>query len=150
MNYTRLLFHVSLLILLLFGFSLIAFAQSTFGNVVGVVQDSSQAVIPEVLLTLRNLEDNGTRSITSGVDGSFQVLSLKPGRYEITAAKPGFTDFKIAEVALEARQTLRVEIKLQVAMVAESVEVTTDDSPVINTEGGTIGETKTFTEVTQL
>ena len=150
MNYTRLLFQVSLLGSLLSGFSLITLAQSTFGNVVGVVQDSSQAVIPDVLVTVRNLDDNGTRSIPSGIDGGFQILSLKPGRYEITATKPGFTDFKVAEVVLEARQTLRVEVKLQVAMVAESVEVTTDEAPVINTEGGTIGETKTFRDVAQL
>jgi hypothetical protein len=125
-------------------------AQSIFGNIVGVAEDSSLAVIPDALVTVRNLDDNSTRSTPSSIDGSFQILNLKAGRYEVTATKPGFKDFKVPEVVLEARQTLRVEVKFQIAMVSETVDVTSEAAPVINTEGGTIGDTKTFQQVTQL
>jgi hypothetical protein len=150
MNHARMLFQAALLVLLLFGFSLVIHAQSIFGNIVGVAQDSSQAVIPDALIMVRNLDDNGTRSTATVADGSFQILNLKAGRYEITATKPGFSDFKVSEVVLEARQTLRVEVRFQVAIVSETVDVTEEAAPVINTEGGTIGDTKNFQQVTQL
>lgn len=39
--------------------------QSTFGSIVGVVHDPSQAVIPGASVQIRDLEDNSTRSATS-------------------------------------------------------------------------------------
>jgi hypothetical protein len=42
-----------------------ALAQSTFGSIVGVTQDSSQAVVPEAKVTARNLDDNTVRSAVS-------------------------------------------------------------------------------------
>ena len=125
-------------------------AQSTFGSIVGVTQDSSLAVVPEATVTIRNLDENTPRSTISNSEGGFQFLNLKPGRYEVTATKPGFSDFKLAEVSLEARQTLRIEVKFQVAVIGASVNITADSVAMVNTESGTIGDTKNFQQVTQL
>src|SRR5262245_2082460 len=120
---------------------LIAKAQSTFGSIVGVAQDTDLATVAGATITIKNLEENTTRSTTSDSEGIFQFLNLKPGRYKITATKSGFTDFKLAEAALEARQTLRVEVRFQVAAIGASVNITADTVSVINTESGTIGDT---------
>ena len=61
-----------------------ASAQSTLGNIVGVVQDPSQAIVAGAAIKLRNLEDNATRATLSMPDGSFEFLNLKAGRYSIT------------------------------------------------------------------
>jgi hypothetical protein len=129
---------------------LIAKAQSTFGSIVGVAQDTDLATVAGATIIVRNLDENTTRSTTSDSGGDFQFLNLKPGRYEITATKSGFMDFKLAEAQLEARQTLRVEVKFQVAAIGASVNITSDTVSVINTESGTIGDTKNFQQVTQL
>jgi Carboxypeptidase regulatory-like domain/TonB dependent receptor len=129
---------------------LIARAQSTFGSIVGVAQDNNSATVPGATITIKNLDENVTRSTTSNSEGGFQFLNLKPGRFEVTATKDGFANFRIAEVSLEARQTLRVEVNFQVALIGASVNITADSVSVINTESGTIGDTKNFRQVTQL
>src|SRR5262245_46758412 len=96
---------------LLLAIPLIARAQSTFGSIVGVAQDADAATIAGATITIRNLDENVSQSTTSNSEGGFQFLNLKPGRYGVTAAKDGFANFKIEEVSLAARQTLRVEVK---------------------------------------
>src|SRR5262247_4439131 len=139
-----------LLLPVILAIPLIAKAQSTFGSIVGVAQDADLATVAGATITIKNLDENTTRSMTSDSEGGFQFLNLKPGRYEITATKSGFMDFKLAAAQLEARQTLRIEVKFQVAVIGASVNITSDTVSVINTESGTIGDTKNFQQVTQL
>src|SRR5215831_13912852 len=129
---------------------LIAKTQSTFGSIVGVAQDTNSAAVPEAKITIKNLDENTTRTTLSDSQGNFQFLNLKPGRYEVTATKEGFANFKIAEASLEARQALRIEVKFPVASLGATVDITSDMAAAINTESGTIGDTKNFQQVTQL
>jgi hypothetical protein len=122
--------------------------QSTFGSIVGTAVDGTGAVIPGVILTVTNLDDNSTRSVVAE-NGTFQALNLRPGSYRISASKSGFADSKTAALTLDARQQLRVDIKLEVAAVATTVEVS-DAAAIVNTENGTIGDTKKFNQVVQL
>ena len=124
-------------------------AQSTFGSIVGTVQDASGATVPDVALTVKNLDDNSSRTIVSDAAGAFQALNLRPASYEITASKSGFTDSRTGKLALDARQQLRVDVKLEVAAISTSVEVS-DTAAIVNTESGTIGDTKKFNQVVQL
>ena len=124
-------------------------SQSTLGNLVGVVQDQSQAVISGALITLRDLEENSTRTTISASDGSFQFVNLKAGKYAVRVQKEGFGDFSIPSVNVEARQTARVEPTLSIANATESVEVT-GVAALTNTENATLGDTKQFTQVVQL
>jgi carboxypeptidase family protein len=138
------------LLSLLLAVPLIARAQSTFGSIVGVTQDTNSATVAGATITIRNLDENVSYSAASNSDGGFQFLNLKPGRYEVTATKDGFANFKVDEVSLVARQTLRVEVKFQIAAIGATVNITADTVATINTESGTIGDTKNFQQVTQL
>lgn len=124
-------------------------AQSTFGSIVGVAQDSSQATIAGATIILRNLDDNVSFTAQSDSDGNFQILNLKPGRYQVIASADGFSDFKIPEAHLEARQSLRIEIKFQPAEIGEVVQVSGGDT-TINTENGTIDATISGSNLEQL
>ncbi|HYL99159.1 MAG TPA: TonB-dependent receptor, partial [Blastocatellia bacterium] len=115
-----------------------AMAQSTFGTIIGTALDSSGAAVPGVTITIRNLDENTTHTTTSDEEGNFQFINLKPGRYEVVAKAAGFSDFKIREVPLDARQSLRVEVKLEVAAIGETVQVSAGETG-INTENATIG-----------
>jgi len=72
------------------------------------------------------------------------------GRYRIVAKKAGFSDFTLAEVRLDARQALRVKATLSVAAMSETIEVSSGPATALNTESGTIGDTKSFEQVTAL
>src|SRR5262249_33965456 len=124
-------------------------AQSTFGSIAGTVQDASGAAVPGASVVVKNLEDNTKRSTISDTDGEYRVLNLRPGVYEIVASKDNFTTATLPKVALDARQQLRADLKLEVAGLTASVSVEAE-APAINTENGTIADTKGFNQVVQL
>jgi len=69
--------------------------QSTFGSIVGVVHDPSQAPVAGASVELRSLEDNSTHSMSSDENGAFEFVNLKPGNYAVSIQAPGFADFKV-------------------------------------------------------
>jgi hypothetical protein len=52
--------------------SVIARAQSTFGSIVGVAQDTNSATVPGATITIKNLDENVSHSTTSNGEGGFQ------------------------------------------------------------------------------
>jgi hypothetical protein len=126
-----------------------AYAQSTFGSVVGVVKDPGGLLVPGAKITLASVEDQSSRDTASDQDGAFQFLNVKPGRYQLNAAAEGFAIFKLQSLQLEARQTLRADITLKVQSASETIEVG-DTAPMINTESATLADSKDFVQVSQL
>ena len=91
-----------------------AAGQSTFGSIVGVVHDKTQAVVPGASVRLQSLNDNSTHTALSDQDGAFEFVNLKPGRYALFVEAQGFDDFKIASADLTVRQALRVDVTMNV------------------------------------
>jgi hypothetical protein len=123
--------------------------QSTFGSIVGVVHDASQASVAGAAVQLRSLEDNNIRSTTSDQDGAFEFVNLKPGKYALLVQAEGFRDFVIPSAELSARQALRLDVGLSIQSQSLTVEVT-DAATTINTENGVIGDAKGAAQITQL
>jgi hypothetical protein len=124
--------------------------QSTFGGIVGVVKDPGQGVVAGSQLVLTSLDDNTQRTGTTDENGAFEFINLKPGRYELAVHLTGFADFKLSSIQLDARQTLRLDVPLKLSTSTQSIEVNGEAGPVINTENGTIGDTKNFQQLTGL
>src|SRR5215831_18029462 len=89
-------------------FTVIGLAQSTFGQFVGTVRDPSGAVIPGVMISVKNLGTSVTRTALADETGSYTVVNLEPGDYEITMEQPGFQKVTYSRQLL-ARNTLRVD-----------------------------------------
>lgn len=117
-------------------------AQSTFGAVVGTVRDASGGVVPKAAVIITNVGENTTRTVETNDRGEYEALNMKPGRYRLEVIATGFERFTTAEVALVARQTLRVDPTLSVSGVSEAVTVT--GAGAITTETQTI--TSAFNE----
>jgi hypothetical protein len=126
-----------------------AVGQSTFGSIVGVVHDKTQAVVPGATVKIQSLEDNSIRSATSDQNGSFEFLNLKPGKYSVSMQADGFADFKIVATELTARQALRIDAALDVKSQSQTVEVS-DTAAVINTENATISDSIANQQITEL
>jgi carboxypeptidase family protein len=124
-------------------------AQSTFGTIVGTVKDSSGAAVPAAAIDVQELDNNTTQTAVSNDEGLYELLDLKPGRYLITATKSGFSTFTVPEMILPGRETVRADIRLEPAPVKESV-VVTGVAAILNTENGTISDTKSFRQITEL
>src|ERR1700723_3883856 len=126
-----------------------AVGQSTFGSIVGVVRDKTQAVVPGASVQIRSLEDNSTRSTTSDQNGSFEFVNLKAGRYTVSVQALGFADSQIPSAALNARQTLRVDVTMNIKSQTETVEVS-DTVATVNTENGVIADSKDSRDIGRL
>jgi len=126
-----------------------AAGQSTFGTIVGVVHDKTQAVVPGASVQIRSLDDNSTRSTTSDQSGSFEFVNLKAGKYAVSAQAPGFADSQIPLAELTARQSLRVDVTMNIKSQTETVEVS-DTVATVNTENGVIADSKDNKDIGQL
>ena len=127
-----------------------ATGQSTFGGIVGVVKDPSQSAVPNAQLTLTSLDDRSQRSASTDNNGGFEFINLKAGHYELEIRADGFADYKVESLQLDARQSLRLDVSLKLAGSTQTIEVNSEAGPVIDTENGTIGDTKDFQQLTGL
>ncbi|HTF66449.1 MAG TPA: carboxypeptidase-like regulatory domain-containing protein, partial [Edaphobacter sp.] len=122
-------------------------AQSTFGSILGTVEDPSGAVISGAHVHVTNLNDNSSRDATTNDSGEYLVLNLNPGTYAVTASASNFVDKTLTGMTLAARQQLRADLKLAIGGSQEAVSVEAADASTVNTETGTIGDTKIFEQV---
>lgn len=124
-------------------------AQSTFGTILGTVTDSTGAVVPQAKIMITNQGENISRATSTDSQGNYEALNLKAGVYTVSAEASGFKIFKASELDLNARQTMRVDIKLDLGQVSETVSVSAV-APVITTDSSAISSTFDTQQVLQL
>jgi carboxypeptidase family protein len=110
----------------------------TFGDISGLVTDSSGAAVVGANVTATNPQTNLTRTTASNNSGNYSFPSLPPGLYDIKAEKQGFQSAVRTAVQLQVQQAARIDFQLNVGSVTETVEVT-GGAPLLNTENATIG-----------
>src|SRR5262252_6046495 len=67
-----------------------AFGQTSNAAVGGFVQDSSRAFIPGVTVTATSTQTGVVATVVSNESGTYNIPSLLPGTYKLTAELPGF------------------------------------------------------------
>src|SRR5262245_2192653 len=144
----RLPLDITVIVAVVLLFTATAHAQSTLATLTGTVVDASAAVLPGASVSARNLATGVQRQTVADTVGSFQMLNLDTGRYLVTVTLQGFQEH-IREVEMLARQTVRVDVQLQIAGAAESVNVT-GAQPVIETDRPTIGSSRSGEEIDKL
>src|SRR5882762_5048440 len=139
----------SLLILILSFAAVPAYAQYKAG-IQGVVQDSQGAVVEGATVTLTSKETNISKITETDSNGIYNFLSLAPGHYAITVEKAGFKKKSLEDVVVAAEQTHAVNIDLEVGEVTQSVTVSAEVAPAIDTETGQISGTLSDREIQNL
>jgi len=115
-----------------------AWAQSTFGTLQGTVRDSTDAVVPNAPVTVRNTGANVTWKLATNEYGFYEAPNLNAGRYEVTVEAPSFKKFVHGDIVLNARQVVRIDARLEVAATQAEVTVSAGGTPVITTETAAI------------
>lgn len=103
-----------------------ATAQVLYGSVIGNVTDSSGAAAPSVSIVLTQLGTNLSREVQTGDDGTYTFSALPAGTYQLQARKTGFASLTRGGVDVIINNVTRVDLKLQVGEVKETVEVTAE------------------------
>ena len=92
-------------------------------SLTGVLTDPSGAVMPDVEVTVRNVDTNVSRTVKSNEVGRFEVVALQPGRYEIKAEKPGFTTLVRSGITLNVGARAVVNLEMALSTAAQTVTV---------------------------
>jgi hypothetical protein len=124
-------------------------AQSTFGSVRGIAQDSSGASLPDTQITLHSIDENTDRTVQADATGSYSFENVLAGRYSLHAQHDGFAETVVSGIMVAARQDERFTLVLTIATQASTVEVTSSANQ-INTENGVIGDSKNTGDIGQL
>ena len=124
--------------------------QSTFATVSGTVSDPSSAVLPGVSLTATNNATGVVSTVISNEAGAYNLTSLLPGAYTVSAELPGFQKATYTNVTLGNAQQVRLNFTLQVATGVQSVEVTVAADTLLATSSSSIGEVLSQQKVSDL
>src|SRR5580692_774063 len=79
-------------------------AQAVSGTILGSVQDTSGAAIPDAPVTIVNPETGFTRTVTTNSAGEYDIPSLPPGSYNVSAVIKGFKKVSISGIRLNVDQ----------------------------------------------
>src|SRR5438874_7269488 len=96
--------------------------------------------MPGATVTLTNTNTGLVRVVNTDSNGEFTAPRLPTGTYSIKAELSGFKTVTVPDVPLGVDQRVRINVKLEIGTVSESVTVT-GSSPLIQTSTSELGTT---------
>ncbi len=116
-----------------------AFAQTATGTINVVAEDSTQAVVPRVAVTVTNKGTGLTRRGSTGELGEFQATFLPAGEYTISVQADGFKRSTLASFTLQVDQNSTVRLTLTPGDVVETIQVT-ESTPLLEADTSSLGQ----------
>ncbi|PYU67536.1 MAG: carboxypeptidase regulatory-like domain-containing protein [Acidobacteria bacterium] len=111
------------------------------GTVSVTVLDSSGSVVQGAQLELRDLATNDVRNSETQEKGTHTFVNLSLGKYKLTVTKTGFQTQVFTDVVVQAAQTTNISATLRVGAINETIQVNTDQAPIVETTSSSIGTT---------
>jgi outer membrane receptor protein involved in Fe transport len=124
------------------------FAQGNTGTVSGGVRDEQTLLVPGATVTVTRTDNNLSRSVTTGADGSYDFPGLLPGDYLMTVDLTGFQREQ-RRFRLEVAQRVRLDVVLRAGGVAQEIEVR-ETVPLLHTSDAVVGEVIDQRQVAEL
>ena len=115
-------------------------AQAVYGSIVGTVLDASGAAMPGVKVTIKNLDRDVTNATNTNDSGNYGQRYLIAGRYQVRVEAAGFKAFQQDNVPVSVDGEARVDIRLQVGEVTQTLEVT-GEAALLKTERSDVATT---------
>src|SRR6058998_1177324 len=111
----------------------LVFAQTSTATatIVGVVKDTSGALIPGVSINVKHTETGQTRTAISSESGDYNVPLLPVGAYEVSTIMPGLKQQVRKGINLVVGQEAVVDLTLEVGANAETVTVN-EEAPLVS------------------
>src|ERR1700730_16338362 len=125
-------------------------AQSTTdGAISGAVMDQSGAVVPNAVVSSRNLGTASSSSSVTDGNGRYLLIHLQPGLYSLEISGTGFGVFKATNITVEVGRVTTVDVTLSVKALVETV-VATAELPVITADRADFSTNINQTEIENL
>ena len=108
-------------------------AQVQTGSIVGLVSDTSNAVLPGVTVSLTGERlIGGVQTFTTDTTGAYRFDRLPPGDYNVKFELQGFKTINREAIRVNAAFVATVNAKLEVGSLTETITVT-GESPTVDT-----------------
>jgi hypothetical protein len=124
-------------------------AQAVYGSIVGSIVDASGAAVVGAKVTIRNAERDVANSTTTNESGNYTQRYLIVGRYQVRVEAAGFQTFVQDNVGVSVDSEARVDIRLQVGEVTQTLEVSAEAS-LLKTERSDVSTTYNQKAVAEL
>ncbi len=106
-------------------------AQATTGVTRGVVTDSLGEPLAGATVTLRNLETNAERSLTTNQRGVYAATLLRVGRYNVSARAVGYREASRSNISVGLGETVELDFELA-PQVVQLQEITVAAEPTLD------------------
>src|ERR1700677_4916918 len=123
---TRLGFQCALALCATMTVSQIGRAQALYGSLTGNVTDPSSAAIPQAQVDALSVDTGIARRTSTDSRGVFVFSNVQPGFYKVTVTAKSFQTFIETNIEVQESAVRRVDVRLSVATVAQSLEVSAD------------------------
>ncbi|HEX3377594.1 MAG TPA: carboxypeptidase-like regulatory domain-containing protein, partial [Candidatus Acidoferrales bacterium] len=125
-------------------------AQTFRGTILGTVTDPQGAVVAGADVTVRNIDTGLQRSTQTSSDGTYTIPELPIGTYTVTVTQSGFQKSVTSGLPLQVGAEKRVDIALKTGMASDTVNVSAESLPQVETTTDTLGTTFTASEAKNL
>lgn len=95
------------------------------GVVTGTVTDPTGAAVPNAQVTLTNEGTQVAQNANTGSNGTYRFPLVPPGAYTLAVKASGFATKETKGIAVDASQTVPVNVTLDIATASMAIEVTT-------------------------
>ncbi len=130
-------------------FASLGFAQNITGSITGTVTDSTGASVPNAKVVATNAGTGLTYTAVTNSAGVYNLPFLALGSYNVVAENSGFKKSAVGPFTLEVNQIARVNFKLEVGELSQTVEVS-GAAPILQTESTATGDAINSTKLTAL
>src|SRR3954471_18617742 len=108
-------------------------AQAVKGGLLGNIVDASGSALPGVTVTITEVNTNIAYTTVTNESGNYVFANLKDGTYRVAGELSGFKKTVRDGVIVPVNATLRVDLKLEVGAIEESITVV-GESPLLLTD----------------
>ncbi len=133
-----LLGRLGMLGVLAFALVVPARAQTSSGEISGVVVDPSGSAVPGVTITLTSAATNAVREVVTNSAGLYVIPSILPGTYTLKAQISGFRVMERRDIEVQVGSSNRIPITLELGDLTETVEIR-GGAPLIQSSNASIG-----------
>lgn len=124
-------------------------AQVLYGSIVGNVTDSTGGAVPGATVTIEQAETKLKRELVTDATGAYHFTAVPTGTYTVTIAVEGFRTFGRPGVAVTLNTIARVDAKLEVGQLSETVSVSAE-TPTLQTDRAEVRSELNSRELTDL
>ena len=122
-------------------------AQVLYGSLTGTVTDPKEAAVPGARVEIVNSATNETRSTTTDDRGGYSFNNLQVGIYKLTITLNSFKTLVKDDVRIEANKVYRLDPRLELGEVRETVLVSSDQMMPLQTDRTDVNITQTTRQV---